>query len=47
MLMDIPHYPQLVERLAVTLKPRGLMILVESSMSFVGCLWRRRDIDAT
>ncbi|WOO76661.1 Secondary metabolism regulator laeA [Vanrija pseudolonga] len=34
MVMDIPHYPQLVERLAVTLKPRGLMILVESSMSF-------------
>ncbi|KAL1413586.1 hypothetical protein Q8F55_001360 [Vanrija albida] len=34
MLMDIPHYAQLVERLAVVLRPGGLMILVESSMSF-------------
>lgn len=33
--MDIPHYPQLIQRLANTLRPGGMLILIESELSYV------------
>ncbi|GMK58012.1 hypothetical protein CspeluHIS016_0500440 [Cutaneotrichosporon spelunceum] len=38
MVMDIPHYPQLVQRLSGVLRPAGLLILVESELSYVSAL---------
>lgn len=38
MVMDVPHYPLLVERLAKVLRPGGLLILVESELSYVSLL---------
>ncbi|BEI82164.1 hypothetical protein CcaverHIS002_0300320 [Cutaneotrichosporon cavernicola] len=35
MVMDIPHYPQLVQRLSRVLRPGGVLILVESELSYV------------
>jgi 23S rRNA G2069 N7-methylase RlmK/C1962 C5-methylase RlmI len=38
MVMDIPHYPDLVRRLSRVLRPGGLLILVESELSYVSDL---------
>ncbi|RSH82739.1 uncharacterized protein EHS24_007733 [Apiotrichum porosum] len=34
MLMDIPYYPQLIRRLSETLRPGGMIILIESELSY-------------
>lgn len=44
MLMDIPYYPKLIQRLAHTLRPGGLLILVESDLSYVGMTLRHTYI---
>lgn len=38
MVMDIPHYPELVRHLSRVLRPGGLLILVESELSYVSDL---------
>lgn len=43
MVMDIPHYPLLVQRLARILRPGGLLILVESELSYVSTGSRPRS----
>ena len=35
LLLDVPHYTNIIERLAVTLRPGGLMVLVEVEPRYV------------
>jgi hypothetical protein len=36
MLLEVPHYSVLIERLAVVLRSGGIMIIVEQETNYVG-----------
>jgi tRNA A58 N-methylase Trm61 len=35
LLLDMPHYSSLIERLAVILRPGGMLVLIEAEPNYV------------
>lgn len=43
MLMDVPQYAVMIRKLAKILRPGGMMILVESELTYVSCGFQERQ----